>query len=618
MVVKKSRITGSTLKGECHRLSYLANSVSKSVTEKLIRSPLSDIAYTIKSRVKTPGRIENKIIEKRNGAKRGDEYWAYDHTDITDSFGLRIVTLFQNDIPAVVETVIKMVEQDPCFVEFPFVKNSLQEVNVYTSRPLSDPYSISSDVEEIVKRAGYASKLIPPKNRRSGYSSVHLIVEVEARPEHDGAIIRLPIELQVRDIFEEAWGEIDHRLRYKPDGSRLNDENPLISSWLAHLNSLKTICDGCSQQAWIIKDRPLSNAERAEDVGESRHVETTQEAIDWLVKSLPANLHNKIHEAYDLRVRADLGTDRGVREELFSQTERAFSDIEVAAANLLNEKIQNGKTVGYLLRLERAFCQYAGGAPLDIDKAVSSYKSLSEEFPGDPVTLYRLGTALIYKSEVEKNKSVAKEAISTLIQAQKHLKSDNSLSSVHWICSAIPRNIGYAWWLCYDFSNVDKKSIDYLVESISFTKKAVSASRKVRGVGELRKSLNNMTYYMWVYLSSGGKETKGTLDRKTLSKYTNDLMKCVDIFSSSNIYVLETMASVLKYLGRNEEAKRVANQGIAVLHERALKRSGKPRIEMITTIKDYLRPEEIEIMQSFAMQLLGSLGLSDLMLNGGR
>lgn len=71
------------------------------------------------------------------------------------------------------------------------------------------------------------------KSKDAGYRSIHYIV-IDAPNQRD----KFFAEIQVRTIFEEAWSEIDHRVRY-PDYS----EDPLLEEFLLILNRIAGSAD---------------------------------------------------------------------------------------------------------------------------------------------------------------------------------------------------------------------------------------------------------------------------------------------------------------------------------------------------------------------------------------
>ena len=58
---------------------------------------------------------------------------------------------------------------------------------------------------------------VAPQNinlQYSGYSSIHYQVKLGENSDVSEKFKRNQVELQLRTILEEAWGEIDHKYRY--------------------------------------------------------------------------------------------------------------------------------------------------------------------------------------------------------------------------------------------------------------------------------------------------------------------------------------------------------------------------------------------------------------------
>ncbi|AQR64826.1 hypothetical protein BXU06_06930 [Aquaspirillum sp. LM1] len=85
----------------------------------------------------------------------------------------------------------------------------------------------SSSLTEEFKKLGFDVKQHP-----AGYRSVHYICSSQP------GLREVLVEIQVRTIFEEAWSEIDHRVRY-PNFS----DDPLISYFLTIFNRLAGSAD---------------------------------------------------------------------------------------------------------------------------------------------------------------------------------------------------------------------------------------------------------------------------------------------------------------------------------------------------------------------------------------
>ena len=64
--------------------------------------------------------------------------------------------------------------------------------------------------------------------REHGYRSVHYLVSIDITK-----VLNISVEIQVRTVFEEAWSEIDHIMRYPYDV-----DNPIITEYLGIFNRI--------------------------------------------------------------------------------------------------------------------------------------------------------------------------------------------------------------------------------------------------------------------------------------------------------------------------------------------------------------------------------------------
>jgi putative GTP pyrophosphokinase len=86
------------------------------------------------------------------------------------------------------------------------------------------------DTESYVKK--FEEEGCDIKKHKFGYRSIHYIVETKPAKNKYFA------EIQVRTIFEEAWSEIDHRIRYPYD-----QENRIFGQFVLILNRLAGSAD---------------------------------------------------------------------------------------------------------------------------------------------------------------------------------------------------------------------------------------------------------------------------------------------------------------------------------------------------------------------------------------
>jgi Uncharacterized protein conserved in bacteria len=141
--------------------------------------------HSVKSRVKDSERLIEKIIRK-TGSRRekyGKEFqFSVDNykEEVTDLIGVRAIHIFKEDWDDIHN----------------FISNTWKVIE------------ITANVREGDDTQRFEELGIEIYSRKSGYRSVHYLIEFF--PTNQKVIA----EVQVRTIFEEGYGEIDHQLRY--------------------------------------------------------------------------------------------------------------------------------------------------------------------------------------------------------------------------------------------------------------------------------------------------------------------------------------------------------------------------------------------------------------------
>lgn len=143
------------------------------------------IIHSIKTRLKDPDHLRDKIERKR---KKGmvitnDNLFR----EITDLIGLRVLHLYQDQFPVIHQEILKYIsEGDWVFVEAPKAMTWDPE-----SQKMYDDLKIVTEV------------------RPTFYTSVHYLIKPNNSNPNP-----ISCEIQVRTLFEEIWGEIDHSINY--------------------------------------------------------------------------------------------------------------------------------------------------------------------------------------------------------------------------------------------------------------------------------------------------------------------------------------------------------------------------------------------------------------------
>lgn len=141
--------------------------------------------HSVKSRVKNPERLIEKIIRKTSNRKQkyGKDFkFSVENykEEINDLIGIRAIHIFKQDWESIHR----------------FILNTWKVIE------------ITANVREGDDTKRFEELNIEIQSRKSGYRSVHYLVEFFPTSQ------KVIAEIQVRTIFEEGYGEIDHQLRY--------------------------------------------------------------------------------------------------------------------------------------------------------------------------------------------------------------------------------------------------------------------------------------------------------------------------------------------------------------------------------------------------------------------
>ena len=143
------------------------------------------MVHLVKSRIKDPDRLIEKVIRKTEDrkSKYGDEFqFTVDNykNEINDLIGIRVIHIFKDQWQEIHEFILK------------------------TWKVIE----ITANVRDGDNIEVFEDENIEVRSKASGYRSVHYLVEFYPTSQ------KVIAEIQVRTIFEEGYGEIDHRLRY--------------------------------------------------------------------------------------------------------------------------------------------------------------------------------------------------------------------------------------------------------------------------------------------------------------------------------------------------------------------------------------------------------------------
>lgn len=163
---------------------FLNNVQADFITSPVLNTGVPSVIHSTKIRLKDEGHLEKKIHRKITDGRNINKDNLF--TEITDFAGIRILHLHQNQFSGIHKFVMKKVSSKHWKL--------LEKPIAYTW----DPESV-----EFFKTFRIRTSIKP-----SYYTSVHYLIS----PANDED--NISCEIQVRTLFEEAWGEIDHSINY--------------------------------------------------------------------------------------------------------------------------------------------------------------------------------------------------------------------------------------------------------------------------------------------------------------------------------------------------------------------------------------------------------------------
>ncbi|NVK08148.1 MAG: RelA/SpoT domain-containing protein [Tenacibaculum sp.] len=144
----------------------------------------SSIVHSVKSRLKDVNHLEKKLVRKTKEKKielTTENLFA----EITDLIGVRVLHLYFDQFSIIHKEIMKQIENGEWTL--------FEPPKAYTWDP---------DMSDEFEKFGIKT------NRKDSYTSVHYVIKPNSK---ENAFC---CEIQVRTLFEEIWGEIDHSINY--------------------------------------------------------------------------------------------------------------------------------------------------------------------------------------------------------------------------------------------------------------------------------------------------------------------------------------------------------------------------------------------------------------------
>ena len=237
--IKPENFEATTLKWEDLSELYLDYSAYRPTLEPtavLIFNMImtAEKVHSVRYRLKDPEHLIEKIIRRRILEPEQIIDIKNYKTVVTDLIGVRALHLFKEDWEPVHDFIMKKWD---------------------TSKKPVINYREGDSAESLARHVELGCDT---NEHSAGYRSVHYILESQPAKE------KLYAELQVRTIFEEAWSEIDHVIRYPYDL-----DNPVFKKYLMTFNRLAGSADEMgSFIAFLKASMVLTNENHSNELSE--------------------------------------------------------------------------------------------------------------------------------------------------------------------------------------------------------------------------------------------------------------------------------------------------------------------------------------------------------------
>jgi len=540
------------------RLETDAKMIENELIVAITQSKISLSCYAFKSRVKPEEKLFEKLCRKQKTKPN------YKLTDITDVIGLRLVTLFRKEMPDVLDSVIALITHENNLYPNPFVKDSIEQLIIYSTNPTHDTiaHKICGVLDE---------KKIPYKldGTNASYSSVHIVSRVAkiTKLEHHACSINIPVEIQIRTVFEDAWGEVDHKFGYViRTGKEAGKPVGNASMVQEHLKVLKKFSDACAEYADIIFSEAVPQINKPIIEGRVISVGSDSDVLQRFKElHLPETYSDAYTEGRELRdaALAQLEMDPMIGRRDLIKSADFFKSLGDAISNdgdLPNEAI---KLFLYYVRMNEGLCLLSTSARDGIELANRMYASLEDEYPDYPLVKFRYGQALGklgYSDLAIAKFREAKRMLSELKEefgmnpTDKLPKDDRE-----HIEKLLPKLLGFQLWV-----NAEKASMENISERATLLAEAFKETKPLLGLLPDDISVhNNLVYYAVDYLEI--KSEDGQEEFIEQLKESLNFLEGRNIHQQSNdIEVLDTLLRAYIFFGKQEMAQEVAAKILAL------------------------------------------------------
>lgn len=551
-------------------LQSRGNEAMPGVLQLLRDSKLADLCYAYKIRTKPEAKLIEKVQRKRKDKPE------YALKDITDVVGLRLVALFRAEMADLFEGILSAITHSNGVQPNPLCKGRPEEVIIYKGTNAFD--DLPARLRDIANRV-CPGLHVREEHSREGYSSVHLVTRLAVAAEHmPSKDYRLPIEIQIRSVFEDAWGEIDHKFGYvirtgKDTGKPIS--NPEFV--LAHLRVLKRFSDACMEYADAIHTEAIGVPPSLVAAKKVVSVASDEQILErFAVLGIPSDLIDSYRRARDIKDEAGKIMDGDLVEgkRRYINAAETFREL-IESAEATSEEFRasaGGSLLYYYLRMNEAVCLMSTNERDQVVAALALYQGLEAIYQDYPLLKMRHGQALGKLGHLDEALTKLRESG----EAAEKIAADSSVTKI-WpdtlpkvdyehLAGTQPKLLGYHVWLKLRSlgAGEDEQKSSLFREAYKVTLPGLEAVKDNPG---LALSLhNNLLYYAIGVLSRARDGDDVSALKDSTLRHLNYIEKNGPALGTLKISTADTLMKAYAVLDRREEAVKAAR----VLMDRCL------------------------------------------------
>jgi tetratricopeptide (TPR) repeat protein len=363
----------------------------------------------------------------------------------------------------------------------------------------------------------------------------------------------LPLEIQIRTVFEDAWGEIDHRFGYPIRTGKESKEvvnNP--GGVLEHLKILKNFTDSCANYSEVICQEARGELDISNTKNSFIEVEPTDALIDRFRALGVANL--SIQQYVDARILklASLAGGKNIR--------KLYEAAEAFRLLTLTEPFESNF---YLYsKLNQAFCLLSTGVSAEIHVAKDMYVALQGLYPKHPLISYRLGQVYNKLGKIDDAISVFKRAWLQVIDYEKTGEVGGDLlpdADYKHVRRYLPKLVGYNLWLQSEVK-VGEEKRDLLMEAYNTTLNCVGSEHEWPELS----AHNNLLYYQVALTLFCDEIIDKKKNHELGLKHLKAIDDCQNVDDITDLFYMDTLSKAFYLYSNKAEgvsmAKRIIDQ----------------------------------------------------------